>query len=129
LSDKRSSKILTLEEICFFKITLVYLESFFEPSWIKFLPGDSQMKKNMNDIDRGLRLVGGLFLSSLAFWGPKQKAFLGFLIPVATAFTGNCPAYSAFNLSTRKRVFKDLGERERLSDSELAAGHPIVGVS
>lgn len=87
------------------------------------------MEKNMNDIDRGIRLVGGLFLSSLAFWGPKNKVYLGFLIPVATAFTGICPAYSAMNYSNRKRVFRDLGERERLSSSEIVAGHPIVGVS
>lgn len=28
-----------------------------------------------------------------------------------------------------ERVIKDLGARERWSDSEIAAGHPIVGVS
>jgi len=52
-------------------------------------------------------MIGGALLSSLALWG----------------------VYSVLNTPSRRRVFKDLGERERLSDSEIAAGHPIVGVS
>lgn len=53
-------------------------------------------------------LIGGLFLAPIAIWG------IFYLLNPA---------------KNRRRVFRDLGERERLSDSEIAAGHPIVGVS
>lgn len=53
-------------------------------------------------------LIGGLLLAPIAIWG------IFYLLNPA---------------KNRRRVFRDLGERERLSDSEIAAGHPIVGVS
>lgn len=91
------------------------------------------MKKNVHDYERVGRVTVGLFLTSLAFWGPRKKCFLGFLIPVWTGITGNCPVYSILGVSTRK---DQRGPYEQAndyfpvqSDSEKAAGHPIVGVS
>lgn len=88
------------------------------------------MKKNIHDFERVARFVGGVFFSSLAFWGPKKKVFLAFLIPVATGLVGTCPVYSALGISTR-RIGKDQDNEyfPVQSNSERAAGHPIVGVS
>jgi hypothetical protein len=101
------------------------------------------MKKNINKTERIIRGVSGLALTSLAFWGPKNKLFLAGLIPIFTGSTGTCPAYSALDISTRTED-KGFGEGyfhpyksgeisgiegyEPVSDSEIAAGHPIVGV-
>ena len=88
------------------------------------------MKKNIHDYERVGRVAGGLFLSSMAFWGPKKKYFLGFLIPAFTGVTGNCPFYSATGMSTRKEVEEQANDYFPVqSSSEAAAGHPIVGVS
>ena len=88
------------------------------------------MKKNIHDYERVFRFAGGAFLSSLAFWGPKNKGFLGFIIPMSTGLIGTCPLYSALGISTRK----DIKDRDNeyfpvQSVSERAAGHPIVGAS
>ena len=97
---------------------------------------------NINPTERILRGAGGLFLSSLAFWGPKNKLFLAGLIPVFTGAIGTCPLYSTLNLSTRSED-KNFGDKyfhkyqkgsnqipdnNQRSVSEIVAGHPIVGV-
>lgn len=87
------------------------------------------MTKNIHPYERVGRILGGGILSSLAFWGPRNKAFLLFLIPVATGFVGTCPAYSALDISTLPEGDKrDNDYFPEQSDSERAAGHPIVGV-
>ena len=56
--------------------------------------------KNEGTIDRGVRVVLGLILISLAFVGPATPwGFLG-LVPLATGLAGTCPLYSLFGLST-----------------------------
>lgn len=92
------------------------------------------MQKNIHRYERVLRTVGGLALSSLAFWGPRKPLFLSFLIPVVTGIVGKCPFYSALGINTRKQEDKQgkISDNEYFktkSDSEVAAGHPIVGVS
>lgn len=95
------------------------------------------MIKNIHPYERVVRIGGGLFLSSLAFWGPRNKAFLSFLIPVGTGVAGTCPVYSAMGVSTLPREQDKPQDVEKQandyfpveSDSEIAAGHPIVGVS
>lgn len=88
------------------------------------------MKKNINDYERVARVLGGIALSSLAFVGPRKKWFLSFLIPAAEGIVGKCLMYSAFNFSTRNEVSEEAKDYMQVqSDSELAAGHPIVGVS
>lgn len=102
------------------------------------------MKINQNNGERMLRGVAGAALLSLAFWGPKNKLFLAGLVPLVTGATGSCPLYSALDISTKTedRAFGDsyfhsyskgaisgIEGYNPSSTSEMAAGHPIVGVS
>lgn len=60
------------------------------------------MKVNMGSIDRVIRALVGLVLISLVFVGPQTAwGWLG-VIPLATAFIGNCPAYSILGIKTCK---------------------------
>ena len=61
-----------------------------------------QMKKNIHSIERVVRVVAGLALMSLAFWGPSQSWFLLGIIPVATGLIGWCPPYALLGISTCK---------------------------
>lgn len=101
------------------------------------------MKQNVNKTERVVRGVAGLVLTTMAFTGKKNKFFLAGLMPLFTGITGNCPLYSALNISTR---IEDKGYGDKYfhpyqegavsniegyvpqSTSEVAAGHPIVGV-
>jgi hypothetical protein len=58
------------------------------------------MKKNIHPIERVVRVVGGLFLVSLAFWGPSNYWFLLGVIPAATGLIGWCPPYAMLGIST-----------------------------
>lgn len=58
------------------------------------------MKKNIHPIERVVRVVGGLGIASLAFWGPSSYWFLLGLIPVATGLMGWCPPYALLGIST-----------------------------
>lgn len=58
------------------------------------------MKKNIHPIERGLRIVVGLGLVSLAFVGPQSPWFLLGLVPVATGFLGWCPPYQLLGINT-----------------------------
>lgn len=60
------------------------------------------MKQNVNNIERVVRVVVGLAITSLVFVGPQTPwAWLG-LIPVATGLTGYCPPYALLGISTCK---------------------------
>lgn len=88
------------------------------------------MKKNIGNTERVLRFVGGIALTSLAFWGPKQKRYFAFLIPAITGMVGICPLYSALQISTRRESQDASNDYFPVqSASERVAGHPIVGVS
>lgn len=58
------------------------------------------MKTNIHPIERGVRIVAGLVLTSLAFWGPSNLWFLLGLIPLATGLVGWCPPYALLGFST-----------------------------
>lgn len=60
------------------------------------------MKQNIHPIERFVRVVLGLFLCSLAFWGPKNMWFLLGVIPLATGFMGWCPPYALLGINTCK---------------------------
>jgi Protein of unknown function (DUF2892) len=65
-----------------------------EPSMSSFL------KKNVGSIDRGLRVVLGIGLLSIAFTGPQTPwGYLGF-IPLLTAAFSSCPLYTVLGLNT-----------------------------
>lgn len=60
------------------------------------------MKKNVGSAERTIRILVGLFIISLAFWGPQTPwAWLG-LVPVLTGLVGYCPPYALLGISTCK---------------------------
>jgi len=61
------------------------------------------MTKNVGTLDRILRIVAGLVIVSLAFWGPKSPwAYLGLLL-VLTGICGYCPPYTLLGINTCKK--------------------------
>jgi hypothetical protein len=58
---------------------------------------------NMNNIDRGLRLVAGLALLALSAMGPLGWWGAIGLVPIATALIGWCPAYRLLGINTCAR--------------------------
>lgn len=60
------------------------------------------MTKNIGDIERIIRIVGGLVLIALAATGTVGIwGWLG-LVPLATGLVGWCPPYSLLGISTCK---------------------------
>jgi hypothetical protein len=60
------------------------------------------MTKNIGDIERIIRIVGGLVLIALAATGTVGIwGWLG-LVPLATGLTGWCPPYSLLGINTCK---------------------------
>ena len=60
----------------------------------------SALKRNEGAIDRALRVVLGIALLSLVFFGPQTPwGWLG-LIPLATGLIGWCPLYAMVGAST-----------------------------
>ncbi|MBD3224742.1 MAG: DUF2892 domain-containing protein [Caldithrix sp.] len=61
------------------------------------------MKSNVGGFDRVLRIVIGVFLISLDFWGPKTNwGWIG-LLPLLTGLFNFCPGYLPFKTSTKKQ--------------------------
>ncbi len=60
------------------------------------------MKANIGNIDRVIRIIVGIVLLSLMFWGPKTYWGLIGLIPLLTAIFRFCPAYVLCKISTKK---------------------------
>ena len=60
------------------------------------------MQTNIGTIDRTLRIVAGLALIAIVFVGPQTALGWIGVIPLATALTGWCPAYSLFGIKTCK---------------------------
>lgn len=56
--------------------------------------------KNEASWDRALRVVIGIVVLSLVFWGPKSLWGLLGLIPLLTGIAGWCPLYAALGLRT-----------------------------
>ncbi len=60
------------------------------------------MTKNIGNIERIIRIVGGLVLIALAATGTVGVwGWLG-LVPLATGLTGWCPPYSLLGINTCK---------------------------
>ncbi len=62
------------------------------------------MTTNVGTMDRVLRVLAGLILLSLTFWGPQSPWGLIGLVPLVTAFAGFCPAYRLLGICTTKRA-------------------------
>ena len=52
--------------------------------------------------DRVLRVVLGLVVLSLIFWGPKSLWGLVGLLPLVTGLVGSCPMYTLLGVRTCK---------------------------
>lgn len=62
------------------------------------------MNRNIGSTDRNIRLVVGVALLSLAFFGPRTPlGYLG-LIPILTALVNFCPLYALLGISTCPRT-------------------------
>jgi hypothetical protein len=58
------------------------------------------LPNNESTLDRGVRVLLGLGVLSLAFVGPHSAwGYLG-LVPVATGLLGSCPLYTLFGFSS-----------------------------
>jgi len=58
------------------------------------------MTKNIHPVERAVRVVVGLVLTSMAFIGPANPWFFLGLIPIATGLMGWCPPYAMLGIST-----------------------------
>jgi hypothetical protein len=58
------------------------------------------MTKNIHPIERVIRVVVGLVLTTMAFVGPSNPWFLLGMIPVLTGLTGWCPPYQLLGINT-----------------------------
>lgn len=58
------------------------------------------MTKNIGSIDKAARVILGIGLLSLVFFGPKTLWGLVGLVPLATVVMSWCPAYSLIGVST-----------------------------
>lgn len=58
------------------------------------------MTRNEGTIDRTLRVLAGLALLALVFFGPQTPfGWIG-LVPLVTGLVGICPVYSIFGIRT-----------------------------
>ncbi|HEB80760.1 MAG TPA: DUF2892 domain-containing protein [Chromatiales bacterium] len=56
--------------------------------------------ENVGNIDRVLRIVVGLAIISLIFWGPRTAwGWIG-VIPIVSALIGWCPLYTTLGIRT-----------------------------
>jgi Protein of unknown function (DUF2892) len=55
---------------------------------------------NVGNVDRILRVIVGLVLIGLVFFGPQSAwGWIG-LVPLLTGLAGRCPAYSLIGVNT-----------------------------
>lgn len=58
------------------------------------------MTRNVGSIDCIVRIVVGLGLISLAFWGPQTPWGWVGIVPLLTAVVGWCPPYALLGINT-----------------------------
>ncbi|MFA6438701.1 MAG: DUF2892 domain-containing protein [Bacteriovoracaceae bacterium] len=62
------------------------------------------MKNNIGNVERPIRIALGLFITSLAFWGPETLWAIAGLIFVVTGFVRYCPIWHAIGVDTNKKI-------------------------
>jgi L-fucose isomerase-like protein len=65
---------------------------------------ESNVKKNVNNAERAVRVVIGLAILSLVFVGPRSPWALFGLMPLLSGLLGWCPTYLVFGFSTRREA-------------------------
>lgn len=68
------------------------------------------MKVNIGTIERPIRIALGIFITSLAFWGPETPWGYAGLIFVVTGFLRYCPIWHLTGVNTNKNI-----ETEKIS--------------
>ncbi len=58
------------------------------------------LPKNEHIAERVIRIVLGVFLLSLVFFGPQTYWGLIGLVPLVTGLVGSCPLYTLLGMST-----------------------------
>ena len=58
------------------------------------------MKTNIHPIERVVRIVAGIGLTSMAFVGPQNPWFYLGVVPLLTGILGWCPPYQLLGFST-----------------------------
>ena len=58
------------------------------------------MTKNIHPVERVIRVVVGIVLTTMAFVGPANPWFLLGIIPVLTGLVGWCPPYQMLGINT-----------------------------
>lgn len=76
------------------------------------------MKKNIGTTDSTIRIVLGLFILSLIFWGPKTWFGLIGLIPILTVFIGYCPLYTLLGINTCQNKLPDTEPKTEVEPKE-----------
>lgn len=69
------------------------------------------MKRNIGGIERGVRIMAGLGLTSLVFVGPQNLWFLLGLVPLLTGLIGWCPPYALLGINTTKSCGANSGPK------------------
>ena len=62
------------------------------------------MKNNIGTIERPIRIVLGLFITSLAFWGLETPWAYAGLIFVVTGFMRYCPIWHITGVNTNTKI-------------------------
>lgn len=63
---------------------------------------DKLLPRNEAMWDRAMRVVLGVVVLSLVFWGPKSLWGLVGLVPLVTGLVGSCPVYTLCGMGTCK---------------------------
>jgi len=58
------------------------------------------MKTNIHKVERVVRILAGIGLTSMAFIGPANNWFLLGLVPLLTGLVGWCPPYAMLGINT-----------------------------
>lgn len=58
------------------------------------------LKKNVGNMDRAFRIILGIGLIALVFFGPQTVWGWVGVIPLLTAFVGSCPLYSLLGVNS-----------------------------
>ena len=61
------------------------------------------LPKNEHKMERPFRVIVGLILLSLIFWGPQTWWGLIGIVPIFTGLSGSCPLYTVLGISTCPR--------------------------
>ena len=62
------------------------------------------MKRNVGKVDRTIRVLLGIFILSMLFWGPKNPWALIGLLPLGTGLIGWCGPYHLLGINTCKKT-------------------------